>query len=149
MTSSNGNIFHVTGPLCGGFTGHQWIPHAKASDTELWCFLWSVHEQIVVHTIKTPVIWDSDALIMASQQWIKTNSFSLRTHCSMGTCYRYCLSYRRVYLTPGINNLTKLGRMENLMSFPTKSTQSYYNMIYCFVWKFQSITWCSRLHCII
>ena len=25
MTSSNGNIFHVTGPLCGEFTGHS--PH--------------------------------------------------------------------------------------------------------------------------
>ena len=26
------------------FTGHQWIPHTKASDTELWCFLWSAPE---------------------------------------------------------------------------------------------------------
>ena len=26
MTSSNGNIFRVTGPLCGKFTGHWWIP---------------------------------------------------------------------------------------------------------------------------
>ena len=27
-TSSNGNIFRVTGPLCGEFTGHRWIsPH--------------------------------------------------------------------------------------------------------------------------
>ena len=39
MTSSSGNIFHVTGPLCGEFTGHWWIPHTKASDTELWCFI--------------------------------------------------------------------------------------------------------------
>ena len=30
MTSSNGNIFHVTGPLCGEFTGHRWIPLTKA-----------------------------------------------------------------------------------------------------------------------
>ena len=42
MTSSNGNIFLVTGPLCGEFTGHRWIPLAKASDVELWGFLWSV-----------------------------------------------------------------------------------------------------------
>ena len=33
MTSSNGNIFRVTGPLCGEFTGHRWIPLTKASDT--------------------------------------------------------------------------------------------------------------------
>ena len=26
MTSSNGNIFRVTGPLCGEFTGPRWIP---------------------------------------------------------------------------------------------------------------------------
>ena len=26
MTSSNGNIFRVTDPLCGEFTGHRWIP---------------------------------------------------------------------------------------------------------------------------
>ena len=26
MTSSNGNIFRVTGPSCGEFTGHRWIP---------------------------------------------------------------------------------------------------------------------------
>ena len=41
MTSSNGNIFRVTGPLCGEFTSHRWIPLTKASDAELWCFLWS------------------------------------------------------------------------------------------------------------
>ena len=41
MTSSNGNISRVTGPLCGEFTAHLWIPLTKASDAELWCFLWS------------------------------------------------------------------------------------------------------------
>ena len=34
-TSSNGNIFRVTGPLCGEFTGHRWIPLTKANDVEL------------------------------------------------------------------------------------------------------------------
>ena len=46
MASSNGNIFHITGPLWGEFTSHWWIPHTKASDAELWCFLWSASEQI-------------------------------------------------------------------------------------------------------
>ena len=27
MTSSNGNIFRVTGHFCGELTGHRWIPH--------------------------------------------------------------------------------------------------------------------------
>ena len=44
MTSSNGNILRVTGPLCGEFTGPRWIPRTKASDAELWCFLWSAPE---------------------------------------------------------------------------------------------------------
>ena len=44
MTSSNGNIFRVTGPLCGELTGPRWILRTKASDTGLWYFLWSVPE---------------------------------------------------------------------------------------------------------
>ena len=44
MTSSNGDIFRVTGPLCGELTGHRLIPLTKASDAEPWCFLWSAPE---------------------------------------------------------------------------------------------------------
>ena len=44
MTSSIGNIFRVTGLLCGEFTGNRWIPLTKASDAELWCFLGSAPE---------------------------------------------------------------------------------------------------------
>ena len=41
MTSSNEKISRITGPLCGEFTSHRWIPDTKTSDAELWCFLWS------------------------------------------------------------------------------------------------------------
>ena len=44
MTSSNGNIFRVTGHLWGEFTGPRWIPRTKASGAVLWCFLWSASE---------------------------------------------------------------------------------------------------------
>ena len=44
MTSSKGNSFRVTGHLCGEFTAPQWIPRTKASDAELWCFLWFASE---------------------------------------------------------------------------------------------------------
>ena len=40
MISSKGNIFRVTVPLWGEFTGLRWIPLTKASDAELWCFLY-------------------------------------------------------------------------------------------------------------
>ena len=66
MTSSNRNIFRVTGPLWGQFAGDQRIPLKKASDAELWCFLLSVPEQTVEQTIETLVIWDAIALIMTS-----------------------------------------------------------------------------------
>ena len=37
----NWKYFRVTDHLCGEFSGHRWIPLTKASDAELWCFLWS------------------------------------------------------------------------------------------------------------
>ena len=40
MTPSNRKIFCGTGHLCGEFTGHRWFPRTKASDAELWCYLW-------------------------------------------------------------------------------------------------------------
>ena len=46
ITSSNGNIFRVTGPFWVEFTGHR----TKASDAELWCFLWSApNERLSKH----------------------------------------------------------------------------------------------------
>ena len=47
MTSSNRNIIRVADPLCDEFTGHRGIPRTKASDAELWCFLWSAPEYTV------------------------------------------------------------------------------------------------------
>ena len=49
MTSSNGNIFSVTGPLCGEFIDQRWISLTKASNAELWCFPWSAPEQTWVN----------------------------------------------------------------------------------------------------
>ena len=63
MTSSNGNIFRVTCTLYGEFTSHRWFPRTKASDAQLWCFLWSSLEATVEQTMETPVIWDAIALI--------------------------------------------------------------------------------------
>ena len=44
MTPSNRNIFRVTGPLWGESTGHLWFLLTKASDGEIWYFLWSAPE---------------------------------------------------------------------------------------------------------
>ena len=47
MTSPNGNIFRVTGPLWRESTGHRWISLTEASDVELRYFLWSAPEQML------------------------------------------------------------------------------------------------------
>ena len=47
MTSSNGNIFRVTGPLEGKSTGHRCILLTKGTGAKLWCFPWSAPEQTV------------------------------------------------------------------------------------------------------
>ena len=41
VTPSNANLFRVTGPLCGEYIGHWWIPLTKAGYGEPWCSLWS------------------------------------------------------------------------------------------------------------
>ena len=56
----------VSGHLWGESTSDQWIPLTKASDSELWCFLWSAPEQTVEQTNEMPVIWDAIVLIMTS-----------------------------------------------------------------------------------
>ena len=41
ICAGNSPVTGVTGHLRGEFTGHRWSPHTKASDAELWCFLWT------------------------------------------------------------------------------------------------------------
>ena len=72
MTSSNGNIFRVTGHLCGEFTGLRWIPRTKASDAELWCFLWSAPDK---RLSKQSWGW-----------WLETLSCSLWRHRNVLQC---------------------------------------------------------------
>ena len=84
MTSSNGNIFHVTGPLCGEFTSDQWVPRIKASDTELWCFLLSarLNRQLSKQWIR----W-----------WFEIPPRSLWRHCNDFRCFtethRACINW--------------------------------------------------------
>ena len=69
MTSSNGNIFRVTGPLWGEFTGHRWIPRTTASDAEFWYF--SLDLRLIKRLSKHSWGW-----------WFETPSCSLWRHCN-------------------------------------------------------------------
>ena len=66
MTSSNGNIFRISGHLCGKFTGPRWISRTKAGDAELWCFLWFTPDKRLG---KQPWGW-----------WFETPAWSLWRH---------------------------------------------------------------------
>ena len=110
MTSSNGNIFHIIGLLCGELTGHQWIPCTKASDVELWCFLWSVPESTVEQTMETTVIWDAisayyDIIVMMClicnsasilHNRIITSAFNWCNIIYVGICYKEGVLFKAV-----------------------------------------------------
>ena len=65
MTSSNGHIFRISGPLCGEFTGHQLIPLTKASDGALLFSFINARINGLVNK-ETLVFWDAIELIMTS-----------------------------------------------------------------------------------
>ena len=71
MTSSNGNILRVTGPLCGEFTGHRWILRTKARKQ------------------KFDVFFDLHMKKRLSKQswgwWFETQLRSLWCHCNAWT----------------------------------------------------------------
>ena len=68
MTSSNGNIFRVTGLLSGEFTGHRWIPCKRP-------MAWTFHVFFHMHPHK----WLSKQW---RRWWFETASRSLWRHCN-------------------------------------------------------------------
>ena len=77
MTISNVNTFRVTGPLCREFTGHRWVPLAKASDAGFWCFLWSALHQAVRLSKQS------------RRRLFETPSRSLWRHCNGSTRHQW------------------------------------------------------------
>ena len=69
MTSSNGNIFRVTRHLWWESTGDRWILLTKASDAELWCFLWYAHNKRLSKQSRC--------------RWFETPPSSLWRHCNV------------------------------------------------------------------
>ena len=68
MTSSNGNIFRITGHFCGEFTGHRWIPRIKASDAGFDVFF-----DLRLNKRLSKQLWG---------WWFETPSRSLWRHCN-------------------------------------------------------------------
>ena len=66
--------------LRGEFTGHRWIPHTKASDAELWCFIWSTPELPVAQTIVRLVISDPSRSFWRHRNASNINDFIVWIH---------------------------------------------------------------------
>ena len=69
MTSSNGNIFCVTGLLCGEFTGHRWIPPHKGPWRRALMFSLICAR---INLSKQSWVW-----------WLESPSWSLWHHCNV------------------------------------------------------------------
>ena len=99
MTSSNGNMFRVTGHLCGEFTGLRWIPHTKASDAELYVFFdFRLNKRISKHS------WG---------WWFETQSRSLWRH--RNEMIR-CKGIRRVLISKNSQNLKVLAAKNRILN---------------------------------
>ena len=77
MTSSNGNIFRVTGHLSGEFTCPRWIPHTKASDAGLY----NVFFDLRLNKRLSKQSWG---------WWFETLPYPLCRHCNAGIMEAVC-----------------------------------------------------------
>ena len=119
MTSSNGNIFRVTGHLCGEFTGPgefpaQW-PVTRSLDVSLicaWINDW-VNNREAGDLRRHRGHYDVNVIMDHRISMLPVIVIE-----SMVTCTCFC--YTRDYLTPGICGLIKPVSIERSMSFPEK-----------------------------
>ena len=85
MTPSNGNIFRVTGHLCGEFTGHRWIPAQRPVTRSFHVFF-----ELRLNKRLSKQSWG---------WWFETPSRPLWRHCNGSNTV-----YRGKYITQIRNN---------------------------------------------
>ena len=86
MTSSNGKIFRVTGPLCGEYTGHRWIPLTKASNAEIWCVLISAWTHGWLNNRDAGDLKRHGAHYDVTVMWYRKVSKVFKCSCHIGIC---------------------------------------------------------------
>ena len=96
MTSSNGNIFRVTGHLCGEFTGPRWIPRTKAQSFDVFFDL-RLNKQLSKKS------WD---------WWFETLLRPLWRHCNVNNTIR--LESKHVTTCIKISPITVIGSFETM-----------------------------------
>ena len=86
-------------PFVREFTAHRWIPLTKASDAELWCFLWSAPEHTIKQTIVTPGDLRCnrthyDIIVMAMDVHVPVSQYIyiyIYTYICVYVCVRVCV----------------------------------------------------------
>ena len=148
MTSSNGNIFRVTGHLCGELTGHQWIPHTGqwrgALTFSLIC-AWMKVEQTIVRlvirdTIDLVKLWNffSKAMKSVYNGVVVMTKFRRR--------FRVCM--KNTYLQIPYTVITALFRILGLMIHEWRY-ENHFNGWFGFHYKHEvslSVTVCARFY---
>ena len=127
MTSSNGSIFRVTGPLCGEFTGPRWIPLTKASDAEL-CVFFDLH--LNKQFSKQSWGW-----------WFETPSRPLWRHCNaethLGDCHvqQVYLAHQWVRVTFCRSEPCPIDQASTVTTFPFQRAWHWhqYKLSHCFI----------------
>ena len=88
MTTSNGIIFRVAGPLSGESTCHRWIPLTKGQWHPPWMFLCCWSDKTVEQTFDWQVIRDAMMAI-----WRHRNAKGNRVHnMSSMFCVYHCIA---------------------------------------------------------
>ena len=99
-------------PFVRGTIGHWWIPLTKASDAELWYFLWSASEHVTVmqHFVwsranwlsQTQLIVDGRRLPVATERFIKVHTKNVSWIIPPGWIYANTFNKWRKLISPQI-----------------------------------------------
>ena len=92
MTSSNGNIFRVTGHLCGEFTGPRWIPSKRPVTRSfdvfcVWINGW-VKNREAGDLRRNRAHYDVIIMIMTVQWHWETNCLWEENQCNLSKIFR-------------------------------------------------------------
>ena len=79
ITSSNGNVFRDTGPLCGEFTSHLWIPSTKFPPQRPLTRSFDVFFDLRLNKRLSK---------QSIRRWLETLSRPLWRHCNVLTTWR-------------------------------------------------------------
>ena len=132
MTSSNGNIFRVTGHLCGEFTGHRWIPRTKGSDASFDVFFdlnKRLSKQSWCWWFQTPSrpLWrhcNASASEAPCKVWVNKShehirNYNITIQINTGSIFGgiYCNGFRPTYfgLTSGIVAIPRVVQLQGLI----------------------------------